>query len=93
VNERMATDGYAVQLRILPIRWISSFAFSFGELALVAFLFGPNSSVLSTLFLGLATRGELERAAVIGLLSTCIVLVVVALVRRLTRTSIAEGVH
>jgi iron(III) transport system permease protein len=73
--------------------WIISFAFSFGELALVAFLFGPNSSVLSTLFLGLATRGELERAAVIGLLSTAIVLAVVALVRRVTRTGIAEGVH
>ncbi|HEX3243957.1 MAG TPA: hypothetical protein VHX16_00990, partial [Chloroflexota bacterium] len=60
---------------------------------LVAFLFGPNSSVLSTLFLGLATRGEMERAAVVGLLSTGIVLMVVMLVRKLTRTSIAEGVR
>lgn len=73
--------------------WIIGFAFSFGELALVAFLFGPHSSVLATLFLSLATRGELERAAVIGLMSTVIVLIVVMLVRKFTKTAIAENVR
>lgn len=73
--------------------WIIGFSFSFSELALVAFLYGPKSTVLSTLFLSLASAGELERAAVVGLVSTVIILAVVTVVRRLTRTAIAENVR
>ena len=70
--------------------WIIAFAFSFSELALVAFLYGPKSSVLSTLFLCLWTAGELERAAVVGLVTTCIVLTVVMIVRRFSRTGLGQ---
>lgn len=73
--------------------WIIGFVFSFSELALVAFLYGPKSSVLSTLFLSLWTAGELERAAVVGIVTTLIVLGVVLLIRRLTRTGLSQGAY
>ncbi len=73
--------------------WIIAFAFSFSELALVAFLYGPKSSVLSTLFLSLWTAGELERAAVVGIVTTAIVLSVVLIVRRATNTGLARGAY
>ena len=71
--------------------WIIAFAFSFSELALVAFLYGPKSSVLSTLFLSLWTAGELERASVVGIVTTAIVLTIVLLVRRVTNTGLANS--
>jgi len=67
----------------LDTGWIIAFAFSFSELALVAFLYGPKSSVLSTLFLSLWTAGELERASVVGIVTTAIVLTIVLLVQLL----------
>ena len=60
-------------------------------LALVAFLYGPKSSVLSTLFLSLWTAGELERASVVGIVTTAIVLTIVLLVRRVTNTGLANS--
>lgn len=71
--------------------WIIGFVFSFSELALVAFLYGPKSSVLSTLFLSLWTAGELERAAVVGIVTTFIVLAVVLIVRKVTNTGLPQG--
>jgi iron(III) transport system permease protein len=70
--------------------WIIGFVFSFSELALVAFLYGPKSMVLSTLMFSLWAR-EPERAAVVGIMTTVIIMVVVAVVRRMTRTEIAHG--
>ena len=58
--------------------WIIAFAFSFSELALVAFLYGPKSSVLSTLFLSLWTAGELERASVVAIVGGLFALLVYA---------------
>jgi iron(III) transport system permease protein len=65
--------------------WIIGFVFSFSELALVAFLYGPKSMVLSTLMFSLWAR-EPERAAVVGILTTVIIMLVVAAVRRIART-------
>jgi iron(III) transport system permease protein len=70
--------------------WIIGFVFSFSELALVAFLYGPKSMVLATLMFSLSFS-EPERAAVVGILSTAIILLVVAVVRRLTRTELPQG--
>jgi iron(III) transport system permease protein len=70
--------------------WIIGFVFSFSELALVAFLYGPKSMVLSTLMFSLWSR-EPERAAVVGILTTAIIMLVVATVRRLTRTELPQG--
>jgi iron(III) transport system permease protein len=70
--------------------WIIGFVFSFSELALVAFLYGPKSMVLSTLMFSLSFS-EPERAAVVGILSTAIILLVVAVVRRLTRTEVPQA--
>lgn len=69
--------------------WIIGFVFSFSELALVAFLYGPKSMVLSTLMFSLWSR-EPERAAVVGIMTTVIIMVVVAVVRRLSRGDIAR---
>jgi iron(III) transport system permease protein len=71
--------------------WIIGFVFSFSELALVAFLYGPRSMVLSTLMFSLWSR-EPERAAVVGILTTAIIMLVVVVVRRMTRTELAQGV-
>jgi iron(III) transport system permease protein len=65
--------------------WIIGFVFSFSELALVAFLYGPKSMVLSTLMFSLWWR-EPERAAVVGILTTAVIMLVVAVVRRIART-------
>jgi iron(III) transport system permease protein len=70
--------------------WIIGFVFSFSELALVAFLYGPKSMVLSTLMFSLWTR-EPERAAVVGILSTLVIMVIVGVVRRVTRTQLQPG--
>jgi ABC-type spermidine/putrescine transport system permease subunit II len=70
--------------------WIIGFVFSFSELALVAFLYGPKSMVLSTLMFSLSFN-EPERAAVVGILSTAVILLVVGTVRRLTRTELPRG--
>jgi iron(III) transport system permease protein len=70
--------------------WIIGFVFSFSELALVAFLYGPRSMVLSTLMFSLAFR-EPERAAVVGIMTTAIILLVVYVVRRFTRTELPQG--
>jgi iron(III) transport system permease protein len=71
--------------------WIIGFVFSFSELALVAFLYGPKSMVLSTLMFSLWSR-EPERAAVVGILTTIIIMLVVSAVRRITRTQLEPGV-
>jgi hypothetical protein len=47
--------------------------------------------VLSTLMFSLWSR-EPERAAVVGILTTVIIMLVVAAVRRMTRTELAQGV-
>jgi iron(III) transport system permease protein len=70
--------------------WIIGFVFSFSELALVAFLYGPKSMVLSTLMFSLWTR-EPERAAVVGIVTTLIIMLVVGAVRRMTRTQLQPG--
>jgi iron(III) transport system permease protein len=70
--------------------WIIGFVFSFSELALVAFLYGPKSMVLSTLMFSLWSR-EPERAAVVGILSTLVIMLVVGAVRRMTRTQLQPG--
>jgi iron(III) transport system permease protein len=70
--------------------WIIGFVFSFSELALVAFLYGPRSMVLSTLMFSLSFR-EPERASVVGILTTAIILLVVWIVRRLTRSELPQG--
>jgi iron(III) transport system permease protein len=70
--------------------WIIGFVFSFSELALVAFLYGPKSMVLSTLMFSLSFR-EPERAAVVGILTTLVILAVVTAVRRLTRSNLPQG--
>jgi iron(III) transport system permease protein len=70
--------------------WVIGFVFSFSELALVAFLYGPKSMVLSTLMFSLSFR-EPERAAVVGILTTAVMLLVVYLVRRFTRTELPQG--
>jgi iron(III) transport system permease protein len=70
--------------------WIIGFVFSFSELALVAFLYGPRSMVLSTLMYSLSFR-EPERASVVGILTTLIILLVVWVVRRLTRSELPQG--
>ncbi len=71
--------------------WIIGFVFSFSELALVAFLYGPKSMVLSTLFLSLWTAGEMERAAVVGIVTTIVIMAVIWLVRRMTRRELPAG--
>jgi iron(III) transport system permease protein len=70
--------------------WIIGFVFSFSELALVAFLYGPRSMVLSTLMYSLSFR-EPERASVVGILTTVIILLVVWVVRRLSRSELPQG--
>ncbi|MCA1644160.1 MAG: iron ABC transporter permease [Chloroflexi bacterium] len=70
--------------------WIIGFVFSFSELALVAFLYGPKSMVLSTLMFSLWSR-EPERAAVVGIITTVIIMFVVGVVRRITRTQLQPG--
>jgi iron(III) transport system permease protein len=70
--------------------WIIGFVFSFSELALVAFLYGPKSMVLSTLMFSLSFR-EPERAAVVGIMTTAVILLVVYAVRRFTRTELPQG--
>jgi hypothetical protein len=46
--------------------------------------------VLSTLMFSLWTR-EPERAAVVGILSTLVIMVIVGVVRRVTRTQLQPG--
>ena len=70
--------------------WIIGFVFSFSELALVAFLYGPKSMVLSTLMFSLWSS-EPERAAVVGILSTAVIMLVVGVVRRMTRSPLQPG--
>jgi iron(III) transport system permease protein len=71
--------------------WIIGFVFSFSELALVAFLYGPKSMVLSTLMLSLWSAGQFERGSVVAIVTTVIILAFVLGVRRLGRSSLAEG--
>jgi iron(III) transport system permease protein len=71
--------------------WIIGFVFSFSELALVAFLYGPKSMVLSTLMLGLWSGGQFERGSVAAIVATAIILFFVVLVRRMGRTELSQG--
>jgi iron(III) transport system permease protein len=71
--------------------WIIGFVFSFSELALVAFLYGPKSMVLSTLMLSMFSAGQFERGAVVAIVTTFVILAFVLLVRRITRSSLSEG--
>jgi iron(III) transport system permease protein len=71
--------------------WIIGFVFSFSELALVAFLYGPKSMVLSALMLSLWTAGQSERGSVVAIVTTVIILAFVLGVRRLGRSTLAEG--
>lgn len=72
--------------------WIIGFVYSFGELALVAFLYGPKSIVYSTLLFSLWQNGAVERASVVAIIMTVIILGCVLLMRRLTRTELSSGV-
>jgi iron(III) transport system permease protein len=71
--------------------WIIGFVFSFSELALVAFLYGPKSMVLSTLMLSMFAAGQFERGAVVAIVTTLIIMAFVLFVRRITRSSLSEG--
>jgi iron(III) transport system permease protein len=71
--------------------WIIGFVYSFGELALVAFLTGPKSVVYSTLLFSLWQNGAVERASVVAIIMTAIILGCVLLTRKLTRTELSSG--
>ncbi|MFN0070631.1 MAG: ABC transporter permease, partial [Chloroflexota bacterium] len=68
--------------------WIIGFVYSFGELALVAFLTGPKSVVYSTLLFSFWQNGAVERASVVAIIMTVIILGCVMLTRKLTRTEL-----
>jgi ABC-type Fe3+ transport system permease subunit len=71
--------------------WVIGFVYSFGELALVAFLTGPKSVVYATLLFSLWSNGAIERASVVAIIMTVIIMGCVLLTRRLTRTELASG--
>ncbi len=71
--------------------WIIGFVYSFGELALVAFLTGPKSVVYSTLLFSLWQNGAVERASVVAIIMTAIIMGCVLLTRKLTRTELSSG--
>jgi iron(III) transport system permease protein len=71
--------------------WIIGFVYSFGELALVAFLYGPKSTVYSTLLFSLWQNGAIERASVVAIIMTVIIMGCVLLTRKLTRTELSSG--
>lgn len=69
--------------------WIIAFVVAFYDLALVVFLFGPQSMVLPTLFLSLWRSGQVEKASVAAIIMTAMILLVVTLVRRFTRVGLS----
>jgi iron(III) transport system permease protein len=71
--------------------WIIGFVYSFGELALVAFLTGPKSVVYSTLLFSLWQNGAVERASVVAIIMTVIIMGCVLLTRKITRTELSSG--
>jgi iron(III) transport system permease protein len=70
--------------------WIIEFTVSFSDLALVAFLYGPDSTVLPTLFLSLWRASEWEMASAAALVNTAIVLIVVLIARSIGRIGIGR---
>lgn len=72
--------------------WVLTFSFAFSDLAIVVFLYGPRSSVLSTLFLSLWRAGSLEQASVAAVIMMVINLTVVLFVRRVTCTGLSNVV-
>jgi iron(III) transport system permease protein len=71
--------------------WIIGFVYSFGELALVAFLTGPKSVVYSTLLFSLWQNGAVERASVVAIIMTVIIMGCVLITRKVTRTELSSG--
>jgi iron(III) transport system permease protein len=71
--------------------WVIGFSVSFSDLTLVAFLYGPESTVLPTLFFSLWRNGQLERASAAALIMAVIVLTVVIIMRRVSRTGLTAA--
>jgi iron(III) transport system permease protein len=72
--------------------WVMAFSVTFTDLALVAFLTGPESALLPTLFFSLWRNGQLERASAAALIMTVFVLAGVLIVRRITRTGLRNEI-
>jgi iron(III) transport system permease protein len=72
----------------LVTAWTFTFVIAFYDLSLVVFLYGPNSTVLPTLFLSLWRGGQIEKASVAALIMVTMIFVVVTIVRRFSRSGL-----